>query len=149
MLCHICSPAEPCSCPTDLTAATSVILQLRITSNALSPCKCQEPFKKEEAEKSQPLYNWEKSRRKNNIQLKWVMATTCLKCPGPVPSGNADWRCQHLAGLFPAMAAGRYFSNREHSSIVHTHLILFAAVPIQTWLIQSSYFLACALKLSK
>lgn len=77
------------------------------------------------------------------------MGAARLKCPGPVPSGNVNWRCQHLAGLFSAMAAGRYFSNREHTSIVHTHLILFAAVPIQTRLIRSSYFLACALKLSK
>lgn len=77
------------------------------------------------------------------------MGAARLKCPGPVPLGNADWRRQHLAGLFSAMAAGRYFSNREHSNIIHTHLILFAAAPIQTRLIPSSYFLACALELSK
>lgn len=77
------------------------------------------------------------------------MGAARLKCPGPAPSGNGKRRCQHLAGLYSTTAAGRYFSNREHSSIVHTHLILFAAVPSQTRLIRSSYFLACALKLNK
>lgn len=148
---HICSPAEPRSCPTDLTTAISVILQLRITSNALGPCQHQEPFKRQEAEKSQALYNREKVgfQRKTIVQLRWVMGAARLRCPGAAPWGSADWRCQHLAGLLSAVAAGRYFSNGEHSSIVHTPLILFAAAPIQTQLIRSSYFLACALKLSK
>lgn len=88
-------------------------------------------------------------QRKTFVWLKWVMGAACQKCPSPAPSGNGNWRHQHLAGLYSTTAAGRYFSKREHSSIIHTHLILFAAVPIQTWLIRSSYFLACALKLDK
>lgn len=82
---HICSPAEPRSCPTDLTTAISEILQLRTSSNAFSPCKHQKPFKKEKAEKIQPLDKRESRIPEKNCSAKVYNGS----CMSEVPWSNS------------------------------------------------------------